>query len=249
MLEEVFRKHGDRLAAFLIELIQGNCCGIPATPEYVETARKLCDRYGVVLIADEVKTGFRVARGGAQELLGVRADLCTFAKAMANGFPISAIAGRADIMRRLGPEVPQGGTYAGHPVSLAAAAKTLQIIEETDALARIEAYGRRLQQGIGAIMGKRGIACSFVGHPSMGGITFSTRPPTSARNLDDCDEDFYLELADHLNDLGILCEPDAWEPWFVSAAHDDVCLAETLARVEKAVDLALVSREQHACSA
>jgi glutamate-1-semialdehyde 2,1-aminomutase len=249
MLEEVFRKHGDRIGAFLIELIQGNFCSLTATPEYVETARKLCDRYGVVMIVDEVKTGFRVARGGAQELLGVRADLCTFAKAMANGYPISAIAGRADIMRRLGPEVPQGGTYAAHPVSLAAAAKTLQIIQETDALARTEAYGRRLQQGIGAIMGKRGIACSFVGHPSMGGIVFNARKPTSPRDWEESDTEFYDVWARHLNDLGILCEPDSCEPWFVSAAHDEACLAETLAKVELAVDMTLGSREVHACSA
>jgi glutamate-1-semialdehyde 2,1-aminomutase len=249
MLEDVFRKHGDRIAAFLVELIQGNHCGIPATPEYVETARKLCDRYGVVMIVDEVKTGFRVARGGAQELLGVRADLCTFAKALANGYPISAIAGRADIMRRLGPEVPQGGTYAGHPVSLAAAAKTLQIIGETDALVRVEAYGRRLQQGIGAIMSRRGIACSFVGHPSMGGIVFRAKPPASARDFDRSDTEFYDAWAMHLNDLGVLCEPDACEPWFVSAAHDDRCLSETLGKVEIAVDRALASREIHACSA
>ena len=248
-LEEVFRKHGDRIGTFLIELIQGNCCSITATPEYVETARKLCDRYGVVMIVDEVKTGFRVARGGAQELLGVRADLCTFAKAIANGYPISVIAGRADIMRRLGPEVPQGGTYAAHPVSLAAAVKTLQIIEETDALERIEAYGRRLQQGIAAIMKERGIPCSFVGHPSMGGIVFSSKTPASVRDWAESDYDFYNAMALNLIDLGILCEPDSCEPWFVSAVHDDACLTETLAKVEIAVDMTLASRERHACSA
>jgi len=245
-LEDVFREHGDRLAAFLIELIQGNCCGIPSTREYVETARKLCDRYGVVMIVDEVKTGFRVARGGAQELLGVRADLCTFAKAMANGYPISAIAGRAEIMGKLGPEVPQGGTYAAHPVSLAAAAKTLEIIEKSDALERIESYGRRLWRGMDSILRDYGIPHSFSGHPSMGGIVLTASPPQSMRDWEDSDHELYNAIAANLNDLGILCEPDSCEPWFVSTAHDDACLAETLEKVELAVDAALEARERAA---
>jgi glutamate-1-semialdehyde 2,1-aminomutase len=93
-LEDVLKKHGDDIGAFLIEPIMGNCCGITADPQYVKDVRALCDKYGVVMIVDEVKTGFRVARGGVQELMGVEADLCTFAKAVANGYPLSVLAGR-----------------------------------------------------------------------------------------------------------------------------------------------------------
>ena len=89
-LEDVFKRHADRIACLLIEPIMGNCLGIAADPEYLRAARSLCDKYGVVLIIDEVKTGFRVAKGGVQELYGVNADLCTFAKAVANGYPISS---------------------------------------------------------------------------------------------------------------------------------------------------------------
>jgi glutamate-1-semialdehyde 2,1-aminomutase len=248
-LEDAFRKHGDQLAAFLIEPIQGNTCGIPASREFIETARKLCDHHGVVMIVDEVKTGFRVARGGAQELFDLRADLCTFAKALANGYPISALAGRAEIMRRLGPGLPQGGTYAAHPVSIAAAAKTLEIIQQSDALERVAAYGRRLQQGIGAILTRREIPHSFLGHPSMGGIVLSSKPPRNVREWRLTDYPFYNSMAARLNDLGILCEPDSWEPWFVSAAHDDACLAETFAKVEIAVDQTIAERESAARSA
>jgi len=248
-LESLFRRHGDRLAAFLIEPIQGNCCGIPASKEYLETVRKLCDHHGVVLIVDEVKTGFRVARGGAQQLLGVRADLCTFAKAVANGYPISVIAGRKEIMGRLGPGVPQGGTYAAHPVSIAAAAKTLEILERTDALEQIAAYGKRMQQGIGAILERRNIPHAFVGHPSMGGIVFDSNPPRSVREWRLSDYPFYNAMAARLNELGILCEPDSWEPWFISSAHDEACLAETLEKFERAVDETLAERERVARSA
>src|SRR6202790_109216 len=134
----------------------GTCLGSAAEPAYVRAARELCDRYGVVMIIDEVKTGFRVARGGVQELYGVRADLCTFAKAMANGYPISVLAGREEIMRKIGRGVAHGGTYTAHPVSLAAAEKTLEILDETDALERIADYGTRLRGGMRAVLGARG---------------------------------------------------------------------------------------------
>ncbi len=164
-LESVFKAYGDQIAAFLIEPIMGNCCSIAATREYLHAARALCDRYGVLLIIDEVKTGFRVARGGCQELFGVRSDLCTFAKAMANGYPISVLAGREDIMRRLGKGVVHGGTFTAHSVALAAAEKCLQILAETPALQTIAEYGTRLRAGISQILSQRGIRHSFSGHP------------------------------------------------------------------------------------
>jgi len=103
----------------------------------MQEVREICDRYDVLLIIDEVKTGFRVAKGGVQELYGIKADLCTFAKAVGNGYPLSIVAGREDIMRRIGDSVAHGGTFTAHSVSLAAAAKTLEILDETTALADI----------------------------------------------------------------------------------------------------------------
>jgi glutamate-1-semialdehyde 2,1-aminomutase len=235
-LEDVLRRHADRIAALLIEPIMGNCCSLTATPDYMRAVRQLCDRYGVVLVIDEVKTGFRVARGGVQSLYGVTPDLCTFAKAMANGYPISVLAGREEIMRRIGRGVTHGGTYTAHPVSLAAAERTLEILQTTDALDRVAAYGSRLQAGIGAILARRGIAHCFTGHPSMGGLFFAERPPGNYREWKTSDYRFYDAMAPLLHDRGIICEPDSREPWFVSAAHDEECLALTLAAFESAVD-------------
>jgi glutamate-1-semialdehyde 2,1-aminomutase len=235
-LEHVLRKHGDRIGAFLIEPIQGNCGSIAADPQYVKDARALCDRYGVVMIIDEVKTGFRVGRGGVQELMGVQADLCTFAKAVANGYPISVLAGREEIMRKIGGGVAHGGTYTAHSVSLAAAEKTLEILDETDALDEIARYGSRMQQGMSEILNRRGIAHVFTGHPSMGGLFFTESAPRNYRDWKKTDYSFYDAMAAHLHDLGILCEPDSREPWFVCAAHDDACLDETLEKFETAVD-------------
>jgi len=240
-LEDVLKRHGDRIACLLVEPIMGNCLGIAAEPEYVRAARALCDRYGVVMIIDEVKTGFRVARGGVQELYGVRADLCTFAKAVANGYPISVLAGREDIMRKLGKGVAHGGTYTAHPVSLAAAAKTLEILAETDALASLATYGTRLRSGMSQILKARGIAHSFVGHPSMSGLYFAHDPPRTYRDWKGSDYTFYDATAKQLHDECILCEPDSREPWFVSAAHDESCLKDTLSAFEIAIDRTLNS--------
>jgi glutamate-1-semialdehyde 2,1-aminomutase len=238
-LADVFKRHAGRIACLLIEPIMGNCLGIAAEPEYLAVARELCDRYGVVLLIDEVKTGFRVAKGGVQELYGVHADLCTFAKALGNGYPISVLAGRRQIMRKIGKGVAHGGTYTAHSVSLAAAEKTLEILDETDALAQIAEYGANLRQGMRAILTARGIAHSFVGHPSMSGLYFAQEPPRNYRDWKMSDYTFYDALARVLHDEGVLCEPDSREPWFVSAAHDAGCLADTLRGFEIAVDATL----------
>jgi glutamate-1-semialdehyde 2,1-aminomutase len=235
-LEDVLKIHGDEIGAFLFEPIMGNCCSITATQAYLHDARTLCEQHDVLMIVDEVKTGFRVARGGVQELLGFKADLCTFAKAMANGYPIAAVAGREDIMRRIGDDVVHGGTFTCHSVALAAADKTLEILDETPALQTIEAYGIKLQQGIGRILDQRSIEHSFVGHPSMGGLFFTAEPPTNYRDWANTDYSFYEKLAPELHDLGILCEPDSREPWFICEAHDESCLSKTLTNFEQAVD-------------
>lgn len=238
-LEDVLRKRGDEIGSFLIEPIMGNCCGLAATPEYMRDARYLCDKHDVLLVVDEVKTGFRVARGGVQELLNVKADLCTFAKAMANGYPISVVAGREDVMRKFGDGVVHGGTFTGHSVSLAAANRTLQILAETDALANIEDYGKRLQAGLKRILAARGIPHCFAGHPSMMGLFFDDHVPSDYRDWVKTDYEFYDSLAPELHELGILVEPDSREPWFICDAHDVKCLDETLDKFERAVDITL----------
>jgi glutamate-1-semialdehyde 2,1-aminomutase len=238
-LEDVLRKNSDRIGAFMIEPILGNSGGITAEVQYVKDARELCDRYGVVMIIDEVKTGFRVARGGVQELMGVKADLCTFAKALANGYPISALCGREEIMRKIGKGVFHGGTYTAHSVALAAADKTLEILDETDALAQIESYGRKMQAGLGEILEARGVPYVFVGHPSMAGLFLTEKEPTNYRDWVRTDGVLYEAMAGHLHDLGIICEPDCREPFFISAAHDDACLKETVEKFAIGLDGAL----------
>lgn len=248
-VEDLLKQHHHRIGAFMIEPIMGNCCGITATREYVHAVRELCDRYNVVLIIDEVKTGFRVAKGGVQELYGVKADICTFAKAMGNGYPISIVAGREDIMRHFGDGVVHGGTFTGHSVSLAAAARTLEILDETSALADIADYGRKLQQGMSRILSARRIEHSFTGHPALMGLFFAETPPSDYRGWLESDYDFYDALAPNLHDEGVLVEPDSREPWFLCEAHTVDCLDETLTRFERAVDTTLELTHKQAATA
>lgn len=248
-VEDLLKKHHDKIGAFLVEPIMGNCCGITAERGFLADVRELCNRYNVVLIVDEVKTGFRVAKGGVQELLGVEADLCTFAKALGNGYPIAVVAGREPIMRHIGDGVVHGGTFTGHSVSLAAAAKTLEILDETSALADIEAYGLTLQAGITRILDERGIAHSFTGHPALMGLFFSESPPTDYRGWLESDYEFYDALAPELHEAGILVEPDSREPWFLCEAHTAGCLDETLGRFESAVDRTIARLSKSASTA
>jgi glutamate-1-semialdehyde 2,1-aminomutase len=239
-LEDVLKRNADRIAAVLIEPILGSCCGIPASAEFFRAVRELTERYGVLMIVDEVKTGFRVARGGAQQLHGVKADICTMAKAMANGYPIAVIGGREDLMRHYGRNgVTHGGTYTAGGMPLAAAERCLRILRETDALQRVEAYGRRMQAGMSRILNARSVPHSFAGHPSMGGLFFRETPPANYRDWKLSDYTFYDTLAQHLIENGVLCEPDSREPLFISAAHDDTCLERTLAVFEAGVDATL----------
>ncbi|MCA0433004.1 MAG: aminotransferase class III-fold pyridoxal phosphate-dependent enzyme [Proteobacteria bacterium] len=239
-LEDIFKRHHNDLAAMLIEPMMGNCCAIAATTEFVKLARELCTKYGVLLIIDEVKTGFRVAKGGIQSIHGVVPDICTFAKAMGNGYPISAVCGREEVMRtfRYGGAA-HGGTYTAHSVSLAATEKCLEILDETPALQTIADYGTRLQAGIKQILDRRKIVHSFSGHPSMFGVFFAPEPPKDYRAWKTSDYSFYDKLARHLHDQYIICEPDSREPLFICEAHDESCFKDTLHAFETGVDLTL----------
>ena len=238
-LEDLLKRKRNEIGAFLIEPIMGNCCAITADVQYMKDVREICDRYDVLLIVDEVKTGFRVAKGGVQELYGIKADLCTFAKAVGNGYPLSVLAGREDVMRHIGDGVAHGGTFTAHSVSLAAAAKTLEILDETTALADIESYGVNLQAGLSQVLEARGIPHSFTGHPSLMGLFFAAEAPRNYREWVHSDYAFYDALAPALHDEGVLVEPDSREPWFLCESHNVGCLTETLDKFERAVDITL----------
>lgn len=236
-LRDLFKREAARIGAFIMEPILGNCCSIASTQQYLKDVRALCDEYGIVLIFDEVKTGFRVGRGGAQELYGVLPDLCTFAKAMGNGYPIAALAGKRAFMSTISgfDGVLHGGTFTGHPIALAAAEATLQVLRDSEALQDVAAWGRRLQGALGEVFREAGIAHVFTGHPSMFGIMFRETQPQSYRDWASSDHDLYDAMARALPDVGLLPEPDSREPWFVCQAHRALDPVEIAGRVAEII--------------
>ena len=245
MLEQAFVDHGEELAAVMVEPIMGNVAGIMPNLAWLQKMRELCTAYGVVLIFDEVKTGFRIANGGAQEYFGIRADLAAYAKAMGNGFPVSAIAGKRGIMSVVEPgRVAHGGTYCGNVVAATAAAATLQVLEEQPVIADIFARGQELMDGIHALLSTAGVPHVVTGVPSMFSVLLGGEvAPTDYRAYRQFDAALYGKLAGALihgtgQGCGVLVDDDPREPWFMSWSHDKAIIAETLEHVEDAVRVA-----------
>ncbi|NDH52990.1 MAG: aminotransferase class III-fold pyridoxal phosphate-dependent enzyme [Betaproteobacteria bacterium] len=226
-LEQLFVNRCDTLAAVILEPIIGNAGSIAASQQWLQRLRDLCDRHGALLILDEVKTGFRVAKGGAQELYAIHADLSTYAKAMGNGYPVAAFGGRAEVMDMVGSHaggVVHGGTYTANLVALGAASATLQILAETDALQTIDRVGAQIRDLLGRVFSAAGIAHAFAGPPAMFGIHFTPRVPANYRDWRLSNTALYQRFAWQLIENGVMLEPDSREPWFICEAHQDVDL-------------------------
>jgi glutamate-1-semialdehyde 2,1-aminomutase len=228
MLEALFTKRGEQIACVVLEPIIGNAGSISATQAWLQRLRDLCTQYGTMLIIDEVKTGFRVAKGGAQELYGIYADLTSYAKAMGNGYPVAAFGGRAEVMDVVGSNrggVVHGGTYTGNLVALSAAHATLKILSDTDALDTVNRVGNQIQDLLGRVFTAAGIEYAFAGPPAMLGIHFTPNVPTNYRDWRITNSDLYRAFAWKLIDYGVMLEPDSREPWFFCEAHSEVDLA------------------------
>lgn len=229
-LEETVEANWGQLAAIIVEPLLGNSAGILPKPGFLEKIRELCDRYGIVLIMDEVKTGFRIALGGAQEYFGVKADLVTYAKAMGNGFPIAAIAGRDEVMMTIEPgSVAHGGTYTGNVVGVSAALATLEILEKQPILQTIASYGKVLIEGIDSILSQAGVPHHMTGLPAIFGfILGKDEQPNDFRDYCSGDDALYEKLVYALIRRGVMPDADGREPWFMSYSHDEQVVDETL---------------------
>ena len=248
-LRRLFEREGHDIAAVIVEPIMGNAQAIMPQPGFHEAVRALTEEFGILLIFDEVKTGFRLARGGAAEYFGVRPDLATYAKAMGNGYPAAAFGGRREVMSVLPDKVSHGGTYAGNRVAAAAALNTLTLLKETDALQTIRFTGERIQDGIREVLNPTGLAYSFTGHPSMFGIYFAEKPPTEYRDWAKSDHELYDAIAAGMQARGAMPEPDSREPWFISEAHADGDLVDrVLTAFGDSVTAALEARAHGALS-
>jgi glutamate-1-semialdehyde 2,1-aminomutase len=230
LLEAAVKARWFDIAAIVFEPMMGNCAGIMPKPGYLEKIRELCDQYGIAMVMDEVKTGFRIANGGAQEYFNIQADIVTYAKSLGNGFPIAAIAGKDEIMMTVQPgEVAHGGTYSGNVVGTAAAAATLEIIEKEPVIETINQRGRALMRGIDDILTEADIPHVVTGVPSMFGILLGTEEtPQDFRDYTAGDGDLYEEIGMELARRGVLPDSDGREPWFLCYSLSEEDVAETL---------------------
>ncbi len=238
--ERLFARDGANIAALFVEPMLGNSMAIEPQPGFLEGLRDLCTRYGAVLVFDEVKTGFRISVGGAAEIYGVTPDLATFAKAMGNGLPVAAIAGRGPVLGGWDHEgIIQAGTYSGNAVSAAATQATIERLLTGEPMAQIDRVGNALMEGTAKILADRGVESSVNGRPAMFSFYFGADQPTDYRGATDHDEDLYETLVMAMIERGVMPSPDALEPWFLSAAHSDEDVATTLQVFEESLAEAL----------
>lgn len=229
-LEETIAAQWGDIAAIFVEPILGNAASIMPKPGFLEKMRELCNEYGIVLVFDEVKTGFRIANGGAQEYFKVQADLVTYAKALGNGFPIAAIAGKEEVMMTIQPgAMAHGGTYSGNVIGTAAAVATLEILESEPVINTIKKRGKTLMEGIREILTEADIPHVVTGVPSMFGLILgSDQTPHEFREYFNGDGELYERLAIELIHRGVQPDGDAREPWFLCAALSEEDVNETL---------------------
>lgn len=241
VLGDILEQRGEEIAAIIVEPILGNGNGLLPHPGYLEFLREKCDQYGIVLIFDEVKTGFRIAAGGAREYFGVIPDISTYAKAMGNGYPIAAIGGKREIMMTLGPgKVFHGGTYTGNVVSTAAADATLEYIQSGRVFPQIEKVGTELMEGIDEILTRYSIPHVINGVPSMFGVFLSENKPRDWRDLLNMGDWEMLEtIHEYMIDHGVMPEADGFEPYFLCSDHTLEDAAETLQVFEDGLKQAL----------
>ncbi len=236
-LEETVEAMWGELAAIIVEPLMGNAAGVMPKPGFLEKIRELCDKYGIMMIMDEVKTGFRIANGGAQEYFGIQADIVTYAKALGNGFPIAAIAGKESVMMTVDPgNVAHGGTYSGNVVGASAGIATLKELEAKPIIESIYAYGTKLMEGIDQVLTDAGIQHCMTGlAPIFGFILGVDEEPPDFRAYAAGDDELYDKLAYELIHRGVMPDSDGREPWFMSFKHDEQVIDDTLNTFEEAV--------------
>ncbi len=235
-LVEAFAKHGDQIAAVIVEPVAGNMNLIKPKQEFLQTMRDLCTRHGAVLILDEVMTGFRVGLGCAQGLFGITPDLTTLGKVIGGGMPVGAFGGRRDIMEKIAPLGPvyQAGTLSGNPVAVAAGLKTLELIRAPGFYEQLSLRTKQLTDGLTAAAKKHGVTFSAQSVGGMFGVYFSAACPTSYAEVMQCDKDAFNGFFHALLDAGHYLAPSAFEAGFVSAAHSEADIAATIAAADTA---------------
>jgi glutamate-1-semialdehyde 2,1-aminomutase len=242
-VEAIFDANADRVAAVIVEPVAGNMGVIPPAPGFLQGLRDICSRQGALLIFDEVITGFRLGRGGAQERFGVLPDLTVLGKIVGGGLPAAAYGGRRDIMEQLAPMGPiyQAGTLSGNPIAMSAGLAQLELLDTENPWDRLEAMSAALEKGLRETMGKMGLDLALNRVGSMMTVFF-TEPevkdfPAATRS----DTERHAAFGREMLRRGVYLAPSQFEALFVSLAHSQDDIAKTLEAAQESLDKAFAS--------
>jgi glutamate-1-semialdehyde 2,1-aminomutase len=235
-LEETFRRHRKQLAAAIVEPVVGNSGCIPPQPGFLERLRELTAGQETVLIFDEVMTGFRVAYGGAQERYRIRPDMTTLGKIIGGGLPVGAYGGGAKLMEQVAPAGPvyQAGTLSGNPLAVAAGLKTLELLRQSGTYEKLEALGARLEAGLAEAAKEAGVPLTVNRVGSMLTVFFTARPVVDYRSAKDSDRERFAAFFRALLDRGVYFPPSPFEAAFISTAHSDKDIRQTVRAARQA---------------
>ncbi len=236
-LETTMRRHGGKAACIIVEPVAGNMGLVPPRQGFLNSLRSLCDRYGAILIFDEVMTGFRVARGGAQAVYGVVPDLSCFGKIIGGGLPVGAYGGRRDLMEQVAPRGPvyQAGTLSGNPLAMAAGIATLKELSRPGFYEGLEKQSQKLLDGLQTVAEKAGIQVWADRVGSMLGMYFTAGPVYDFSDAKKSDLDMFARYYKAMRQKGIYLAPSQFEALFVSAAHDDDAIDKTIEAAGRAM--------------
>jgi glutamate-1-semialdehyde 2,1-aminomutase len=236
-LKAAFARHGDEVAAVIVEPVVGNMNLVKPRKEFLSLMRELCTRHGAVLIFDEVMTGFRVGPQGAQGLFGIPPDLTTLGKVIGGGMPVGAFGGRREIMQKIAPQGPvyQAGTLSGNPVAVAAGIATLKLVLADGFFQRLSAISDRLVSGLVAAGQAAGVEFSAQAVGGMFGMYFRKTAPETYAQVMESDRERFNRFFHAMLAEGIYFAPSAFEAGFVSAAHGEVEIDETVRAARRAL--------------
>jgi glutamate-1-semialdehyde 2,1-aminomutase len=222
-VRELFEREGEAFAAVILEPVAGNMGCVPPSEGYLEGLREITSEYGTLLIFDEVMTGFRLARGGAQERFGVSPDLTTLGKIIGGGLPVGAYGGRREIMDLVAPTGPvyQAGTLSGNPLAMAAGLATLRATGEPGFYERLEELGRRWRQGMNEAASAGGVPFAINQVGSMASIFFTGGPVTDFATAASSDTEAFKDFFWHMISRGVYLAPSQYEAGFISTAHSE----------------------------
>ncbi len=234
---KAFERWGHDIAAIIVEPIAGNMGCVPPIAGFLEGLRELCDEFGALLIFDEVMTGFRVARGGAQRLYGIRPDLTTLGKVVGGGLPAAAYGGRRDLMARIAPQgdIYQAGTLSGNPLAVAAGLVTLEALEAEGAYQKLAARSAQLAEGLAEIAVEIGVPMLTRSIGGMFGFFFHAGPVDDFAQAQQSDAAAFQRFFTAMLEEGVYLAPSPYESGFVSLAHRPEDIATTLEAARRAL--------------